>query len=65
MKAKLENIPVQNSGIEIESETEEEKAVLESIFNTHGGPAVLSRIDDGNVQLVIVPTVEGNEKEEP
>ena len=28
MKAKLEDIPVQNRGVELESETEEEKAIL-------------------------------------
>ncbi|MBA7641026.1 hypothetical protein ES703_48698 [subsurface metagenome] len=27
MKAKLEDIPVQNRGVELESETEEEKAI--------------------------------------
>ena len=38
MKAKLETIPMKDRGVEIESETEEEKTVLvESIFNTHGG----------------------------
>ena len=51
MKAKLEDIPVQNRGVELESETKEEKAILEKIWNTHGGPAVLTRKDDGNVQL--------------
>ena len=64
MKAKLENIPVQNRGVEIESETEEEKTVLETIWNTHGGLAMLTRKDDGNIQLVIAPGVNENGKEE-
>ncbi len=58
MKANLESIPVQNRGAELESETEEEKLVLESIWNTRGGPIMLSRKDDGNIQLVLAPTVE-------
>ena len=58
MKAKLETIPVKGRGVEIESETEEEKQVLENIWNNHGGLAVLARIEDGMVQLVVAPTVE-------
>ena len=58
MKAKLETIPVKGRGVEIESETEEEKQVLENIWNTHGGLAVLTRMKDGNVQLVVAPTAE-------
>ncbi len=65
MKAKLETIPVKGRGVEIESETEEEKQILEQIWNTHGGLAMLTREDDGMVQLVVAPTVEENEKEEP
>ena len=41
MKADLENIPVQNRGVEIESE--EEKTILKTIWNTHGGLAMLTR----------------------
>lgn len=63
MKAKLEDIPLMAKGVEIESETEEEKKVLENIFNTRGGPVVLSRKDDGNVQLVVAPSFEDEEKE--
>ena len=58
MKAKLEEITVKGRGAELESETEEEKLVLQAIWNTHGGLAVLSRKADGNVQLVVAPTVE-------
>ena len=63
MKAKLEDIPVKARGVEIESETEEEKQMLENIWNTHGGLVVLSRKEDGNVQLVVAPSLEGGEKE--
>jgi len=58
VKVKLETIPVKGRGVEIESETEEEKQVLKQIWNTHGGLAMLTRKDDGNVQLVVAPTVE-------
>jgi len=58
LKAKLETIPVKGRGVEIESETEEEKQVLENIWNTHGGLAALARIEGGQVQLVVAPTVE-------
>ena len=58
MKAKLEEIPVKGRGVELESETKEEKQALEEIWNTHGGLAMLSRKDDGNVQLVVAPIVE-------
>jgi len=61
----VETIPVKGRGVEIESETEEEKQVLENIWNTHGGLAVLTRKDDGSIQLVVAPTVEENEKEKP
>ncbi|KKN11988.1 hypothetical protein LCGC14_1021010 [marine sediment metagenome] len=63
MKATLETIPVHGIGVEIESETREERRVLERIWNTGGGPAVLVRQDDGNVTLVVAPTVEATEKE--
>lgn len=58
MKAKVETIPVQARGVEIESETEEEKQILENIWNTHGGLASLERTPEGNVKLVVVPMVE-------
>ena len=58
MKAKVETIPVKGRGVEIESETEEEKQILESIWNSHGGLAALARIEGGQVQLVVAPKVE-------
>ena len=63
MKARLEDIPVKGRGVEIQSETEEEKQVIENIWNTHGGLAALTREDDGSIKLVVAPTVEENEKE--
>ena len=58
MKAKIENIPVQARGVEIESETEEEKQLLKNIWNTHGGLASMARTENGNIQLVVAPMVE-------
>jgi len=58
LKAKVETIPVEGRGVEIESETEEEKQILENIWNTHGGLAMLTRQDDGQIALVVAPTVE-------
>lgn len=55
MKARLEAIPVKGKGVEIESETEEEKQVLAQIWNTRGRLAMLTRKDDGMVQLVVAP----------
>ena len=58
MKTKVETIPVQARGVEIESETEEEKQILENIWNTHGGLASMARTENGNIQLVVAPMVE-------
>lgn len=56
MKAKIETTPVKFRGIEIESESEEEKEVLETLWAYNDGLATLTRLDNGNVQLVIAPT---------
>ena len=58
MKAKLETIPVKGRGIEIESETEEEKQIIEQIWRTGGGIASLTKKEDGMVKLVVAPAVE-------
>lgn len=60
MKAKLEDLQIAGRGVVIESETEEEKQMLENIWNNHGGLAMLARNDDGTVTLVIAPTAEDN-----
>lgn len=64
MKAKLEGNQVKFRGIEVESENEEEKMVLESLWSYNCGPATMTRLDDGNIQLVIAPTGIEKEKEE-
>jgi len=58
LKTKVETIPVQGRGVEIESETEEEKQILLNIWNTHGGLASMARTPDGNIQLVVAPMVD-------
>lgn len=63
MKAELEPEEMQYRGISVISETEEEKQVLENIWSQKGRPAMLGRMHDGSVQLVVAPTPEGKEKE--
>lgn len=58
MKAELEPKEMQFRGVFLLSETEEEKQVLTNIWNQKGGPAMLGRMRDGNVQLVIAPSPE-------
>ena len=58
MKAKLEDISGKTTGVEIESETKEEAQMLLDIWCTHGSLAALDKIGDGNIKLVVVPTVE-------
>ena len=61
MKAKLvEKITAERCGVEIESETAEEAGVLKNIWNTHGKLAALTRKENGNILLVVAPTVEGD-----
>jgi len=57
MKATVETIPVHGIGILIVSETREERQVIERIWDTDGGPAVLIRHPDGNVHLVVAPAL--------
>ena len=58
MKAKLETIPVKRRGVEIESETEEERQMLDNIWNTHGGLVSWARTENGNILLVVAPSAE-------
>ncbi len=60
MKAEIEALPVENRGIDITSETEEEKQHLESLWARSAAAGVLSRNDNGSVTLTIVPTKEEN-----
>ena len=47
---------MQYRGVSLISETEEEKQVLTNLWNQKGGPAMLARYGDGNVQLIIAPS---------
>lgn len=55
MKAALETLKVQHKGITLLSENTEEKEMLSALFQGCG-PASISRMPDGNVELVIIPT---------
>ncbi len=58
MKAELEVKEMQCRGVSLISETEEKKQVLTDIWNWQGRPAMLGRMSDGQVQLVVAPTPE-------
>lgn len=58
MKAELEVKEIRYRGVSLISETEEEKQVLIDIWNQQGRPAMLGRMSDGQVQLVLAPTPE-------
>lgn len=56
MKAEIENIPLENRGINITSESEDEKAHLESLWSRSAAAVMFTRNDDGSVTLTIGPT---------
>ena len=56
MKAEIEDIPFENRGIEVTSETEDEKAHLESLWSKSAAAVMLTRNDNGSVILTIGPT---------
>lgn len=58
MKAKLEPKEIQHRGVSLVSETEEEKRILLNLWNEKAKPAMLSRLPDGQVEVVVAP-VEG------
>ena len=58
MKAEIEDIPFENRGIEVTSETEEEKQHLESLWARSAAAVMLTRNDNGTVTLTIGPTKE-------
>ena len=58
MRAEIENILVENQGVDVTSETEEEKRHLEGIWARSAAAVVLTRNKDGNVTLTIAPTKE-------
>ena len=58
MKVEIEDIPFENRGIEVTSETEEEKQHLETMWNRSAAAVMLTRNDNGSVILTIGPTKE-------
>lgn len=59
MKAKIENNPhLQNKGVELTSENDTEKLMLERLWNEHGRPVELSKNVDGSRSIVIAPSPE-------
>lgn len=53
MKAKIEDIPIKNRGIEVTSENDDEKQHLKNLWSFGAGLLVFSRNDDGSVTLTI------------
>lgn len=73
MKAKLETPALSNRGVELESETEEEKAVLLDLWLKDGRTVCLKKLASGvidglgydikgNVRLSIAPTAAEEDK---
>ncbi len=62
MKVEIEDIPFENRGIEVTSETEDEKAHLESLWSRSATAVMFTRNDDGSVTLTIGPTKENKEE---
>jgi len=58
VKAKIEDLLIENRGIDITSETEEEKLHLESLWARSAAAVVLTRNTDGTVTLTIGPMKE-------
>lgn len=55
MKVEIEQIPFENRGIDVTSETAEEKEILERLWNQRAAAIVFTREDNGNVVLTIAP----------
>ena len=58
MKAQLEPPELAARGVELTSETTEEKMILEEIWKTAGGAAVFRREKDGSIKLVVCPHIQ-------
>jgi len=58
MKAEIEGIPSENRGIDVTSETDEEKQLLESLWTRSAAAVMFTRNDWGFVTLTIGPTKE-------
>ena len=52
MKAKIETLPFEDRGIKLESETAEERTLLEDIWCRDSKVVVYTRLGDDNVQVV-------------
>lgn len=55
MKAVIEDIPFENRGIEVTSESEEERQHLETMWSRGAAAVMLARNDNGSVALTIAP----------
>ena len=55
MRAEIEDIPFENRGIEVTSESEEERQHLETIWSRSAALVMLTRNDNGSVTLTIAP----------
>ncbi len=58
MKVSIEDIPSKNRGISVLSETDEEKAHLESLWSRSAAAVMFTRHNDESVTLTIGPTKE-------
>jgi len=56
MKAEIEDIPSENRGFEVTSESEEERQHLETMWSRSAAVVMLTRNDDGSVTLTIGPS---------
>ena len=61
MKARIEPLELDTRGIEITSESSEEKAFLENMFIVGVHAAMISRRDDGTACLIIATSPPGGE----
>ncbi|MBA7468389.1 hypothetical protein ES707_03637 [subsurface metagenome] len=55
MRAEIEDIPFENRGIEVTSESEEERQHLETMWSRSAASVMLTRNDNGSVALTIAP----------
>ena len=59
MKAEIEQIPFKNRGIEVTSETPEERQHLEELWFRKAAVVMFTRNDNTSVTLTIGPIAEG------
>jgi len=55
MKVEIEDIPFENRGIEVTSESEEEGQHLETLWSRSTAVVMFTRNDNGSVTLTIAP----------